>query len=92
MDEHITRFGEPRLIRLHTTDDATFYHFYGPALPAPYLAFPSGSPIYVYDEKGQFVEWVSDSGESRQFWARWGRQSGTDITIQRVLDAIAATE
>ena len=35
------------------------------------LAFPSGPPIYIFDERDILIEWYYDSGDSMQFKEKW---------------------
>lgn len=35
------------------------------------LAFPSGPAAYVFDERGQLVDWCSDTGENPVFQRQW---------------------
>jgi hypothetical protein len=32
--------------------------------------FPSGPPIYIFDTKGQLVDWTPDEGDDGPFWRR----------------------
>ncbi len=51
---------------LHIDDrvvGTNLYHLVYCKTPFSLLAVKSGPPLYVFDEQGQFVGWVPDSGE-----------------------------
>ena len=36
------------------------------------LSMPSGSPAYIFDEGGAFLEWCRDLGDEPSFVRKWG--------------------
>jgi len=36
------------------------------------LSLPSGSPAYIFDETGVFVDWCRDLGDNPSFVRKWG--------------------
>ena len=35
------------------------------------LSFPSGPPVYIFDEQGVLVDWCYDSGDAPLFYKKW---------------------
>lgn len=38
--------------------------------------FPSGPPMYVFDDQGNLVGWTPDIGDDDGFWGRWTPKVG----------------
>ncbi len=76
-------FKEPLKIYVVENTGEKFYQFYG-QLPGSYsLALPSSPPAYVFNEKGEFVEWCRDPGDSPSFREKWKIKVGesSNLTI-----------
>ena len=56
----------------------TYFVAYGPL--DTWLAIPSGPAVYVFDEKGQMVEWSRDIGNDAKFQSEWSQEQETSST------------
>ena len=66
-------------------DGQSYYEFNGRVDPPWWcLAVPSGAPAYVFDERGQSVEWCGDPGDSPRYRQRWHLKSTTKVEIDVV--------
>lgn len=63
-----------------------YYVLFGVFPPDYVLA--SGPPAYVFDKKGDLLEWVEDSGEEPKAMEKWVRGSCRDTTIEQALEEI----
>lgn len=73
VDDFKTRFGEPIRVRIVHRDGMDFQELTGPLPRWPWLwAFPSSAPVYIFNERGQFIEWFSDPGDQPGYREHWG--------------------
>lgn len=63
-----------------------YYVLSGVSPPGYVLA--SGPPVYVFDKKGDLLEWVEDSGEQPKVMEKWVRGSCKDTTIEQAIKEI----
>lgn len=56
----------------------------------PLWTLPSGSTCYVFDERGEFVDWILDNGESNTWDSRWGQTGRTPATFEEIRAEIAS--
>ncbi len=54
----------------------------------PYYVLASGPPIYVFDSRGDFVEWIRDSGDQPKAMSKWTAQPCRDIPFEQLLSEI----
>jgi Rieske Fe-S protein len=48
------------------------------------LSVPSGSPAYIFDETGAFVDWCRDLGDAPTFVKKWGSfNNATQISVEQ---------
>ncbi len=48
------------------------------------LSVPSGSPAYIFDETGAFVDWCRDLGDNPSFVRKWGGFSNANpISVEQ---------
>ncbi|KAF0243880.1 MAG: hypothetical protein FD180_3005 [Planctomycetota bacterium] len=70
----------------------TFRTFRGPMYearrPMPIWTLPSGSTCYVFDERGQFVDWVLDNGENTTWDTNWGQTNRATAIYEQVIREI----
>jgi len=49
-----------------------------------WLAFPSGSAVYVFEENGKLTDWTSDNGEDGRFVGKWCNLRQERITLDEL--------
>jgi len=83
--EYFQRFGEPSFIRMVEREGQTYYEFNGHVDPPWWcLALPSGPPAYIFDERGTFVEWCYDPGDTPSYRRRWPFKSTDHVNVAEV--------
>lgn len=62
-------------VRKTVKDGDTFFIAYNPPKKMNEMghAVPSGPPAYVFDSKGQLVDWSLDTGEDPEFFRKWSK-------------------
>ncbi len=82
LTQHLQRFGEPRLIYRIAHQDGPYYELQGfRGGKSPLFAFPSSEPAYIYDSKGQLIDWCSDPGDRPTHREKWPKLSETPVDI-----------
>lgn len=59
----------PSRVTTITTNGSKFFIAYSPM--DPWLAVPSGSAAYVFEESGRMVTWSGDTGDDGRFQRHW---------------------
>lgn len=70
----------PSMVTTVDTNDRTFY--IGRAPMDTWLAIPSGSPAYVFDDSGKLVRWYLNSSDTRKFESDWPLQQQRKATLE----------
>jgi hypothetical protein len=70
----------PSRVTTLVTNDRTFY--IGRAPMDTWLAIPSGSPAYVFDDSGKLVRWYLNSSDTRKFESDWPLQQQRKATLE----------
>ncbi len=70
----------PSRVTTLVTNDRTFY--IGRAPMDTWLAIPSGSPAYVFDDSGKLVRWYLNSSDTRKFESDWPLQHQREATLE----------
>ena len=79
------KFGEPRRARALERNGTMYVEFMGRGSRLAVFAMPSAPPVYIFDEKGRFVEWCADRGETRSgYTERWPLGVGKSLEISEV--------
>ena len=79
--EHFQRFGAPQLIYRIEREGATYYCLSGfPDGKVPVLALPSAPPAYLYNGRGEFLDWCSDPGDRCPGW--WDKWQGRNPRVE----------
>ena len=82
VSDYFRRFGEPAFVRMAQRDGRSYYEFNGRVDPAWWcLALPSGPPAYIFDERGQFIEWCAEPGDSSRYRQRWRLTSTNEVEV-----------
>lgn len=70
--QYFQRFGDPHGVHRIERDGKSYYMLFGRG-PSPLVfALPSSPPTYVFDDRGAFVEWCPDRGETQSGYnQRW---------------------
>ena len=63
-------------------------YYLATGLRTPGYILASGPPIYVFDSRGDFVEWIRDSGDQPEAMSKWIAQPCQDIPFEQVLSEI----
>lgn len=75
----------PQLVREFQFGEEVFVELVGP-LPHS-ITLPSGPPSYVFDGKGELVDWTHDKGDDSTYVKRWKHfQDAKPIPIECALD------
>jgi hypothetical protein len=71
--DYFQRFGEPARVRQVQLHDQVYYELQGhlPSKLVMSVVLPSSPPSYIFDERGNFVEWCADPGDAHAFMQRW---------------------
>ncbi|MCU0962065.1 MAG: hypothetical protein MUF48_18380, partial [Pirellulaceae bacterium] len=64
----------PRQIGYFALNGKYYLEWKGPRMR--WCVLPSGSPSYVFDDKGFLVDWTFDDGDDPAYRARWGNFGG----------------
>jgi hypothetical protein len=67
--EHLAKRPTPIDRRIIELDGTRFLELTAESQMIP--KFPSGSPIYVFDQAGNLADWTPDSGDDENFKHRW---------------------
>lgn len=70
----------PSRVAKITSNGSRFWIAYGPM--DHWLAMPSGSAAYVFDESGRMVAWSRDSGDGVAFQRSWPMSREEDASIE----------
>lgn len=70
----------PSRVAKITSNGSRFWIAYGPM--DHWLAVPSGSAAYVFDESGRMVAWSRDSGDDVAFQRSWPMSREEDASIE----------
>ena len=73
--QHLASRPEPIKQLLVTKSGKDYLYLCGPVDILP--RFPSGGPIYIFNEQGKLEDWTPDSGDDDAFHLRWN-----DITAK----------
>ena len=46
--------------------------------------FPSGPPCYMFDSKGNLVDWTMDIGDDGRYQRKWGQVNRDGTTIEKI--------
>jgi hypothetical protein len=84
LTHHLATMPEPEGFRVISLNGRDYLAVQGPLRAL--LTFPSGPPVYVFDESGGLVDWFSDVGDDRSFNNRWpGVSTGRSVTRQEAM-------
>jgi hypothetical protein len=67
--EYLAQSRQPSRVTKVTKNNRTYFVAYGPT--DRWLAVPSGTAAYIFDETGQMIEWSADSGDDGTFQKKW---------------------
>jgi hypothetical protein len=81
--DHLAKMPPPEQRRVFTKGGREYLAVFG---PIHVLArFPSGPPVYVFDDAGRLADWTPDEGEDPAFHRQWGPAfSGREVTQAEV--------
>lgn len=61
-------------------------------MPSLLLALPSGPPVYVFNSKGDLIDWCGDSGDNGAFIRKWhGFAGATNVSIEQAREMLQST-
>lgn len=78
------RFDVPAFAREIELNGQLYIELVGPLPPRWSIALPSGRPAYVFDAKGNFIDWCSDPGDAPSWRDQWPISDATPISIDEV--------
>lgn len=78
------RYGNPPHVDSFSINGRTFYRVIG-EIPAP-LAFPKGSPQYIFDASGRLVDWTGAAKGDPDFQARWSDTPQQEMLVSYFLE------
>ena len=67
--QYLERMPEPERLNVVRHEGMEYMRVLGPDMTV--IAAPSGSSAYVFDRKGQLVDWTSDFGDDSRFAEKW---------------------
>ncbi len=80
---------EPATIRKFVFNGKVHLEVIGKPVVIPPLSVPSGPPVYIFDEKGVFVDWAADVGDAPSFVRKWGGFSNaTPVTTEAAKELV----
>jgi hypothetical protein len=84
IQDFYARYGNPPHVDSFAINGRTFYRVIG-EIPAP-LAFPKGSPQYIFDGSGRLVDWTSAAQGDPDFQARWSDNAQQEMVVSYFLE------
>ena len=69
LSDHLAKKGIQERPFGFTVDGKKYLALFGEVESFP--AFPSGPPVYVFDQAGSLVDWTSNEGDDEAFHKKW---------------------
>lgn len=80
----------PTRVRTFTFNGTNYYEVWGQM--GGTVRLPSGSPSYIFDPTGHFVDWTCDRGDAGNYNRKWGHfKDAQFISVEEMLQALGAT-